>query len=210
MPTNFLLNALVAVAALAWAGLLASKGWGIPVSFFTPFSTVTALMAALLLAYDRWLWRAPLLRLLQRRPDLRGTWRAVLSPDAPDPKAGKTQSVSAYLVIQQTFSALHLRLLTAESQSHTLAASLAPQADGAQELVALYLNRPRMSVRDRSEIHHGGMVLFIGGPPPNKMNGHYWTDRNTQGEVALELLSRTRVADFQTANVLFGPARGLS
>jgi len=183
---------------------LASKGWGIPVSFFAPLSTVTALVAALLAAYDRWLWRAPLLRLLLRRPDLSGTWRAVLRSNAPDPNTGKAQSpVRGYVVVQQTYSALHLRLLTAESQSLTLAASLAPQPDGAQELVALYVNRPKMSVRDRSEIHHGGMVLSIGGPPPTRMSGHYWTDRGTHGEIALELGGRERVADFDTAKTRY-------
>ena len=48
-----------------------------------------------------------------------------------------------------------------------------------------YLNTPKAGVRERSEIHYGSTILNFDGFKVTKMDGEYWTDRETTGEITL-------------------------
>lgn len=50
----------------------------------------------------------------------------------------------------------------------------------------LRLARTRASVHERSEVHHGSFKLDIGGQPVDRLEGYYWTDRNTMGELEFD------------------------
>lgn len=54
----------------------------------------------------------------------------------------------------------------------------------------MYRNTPRAAVRHRSEVHHGSFKLDIGGEPVDRLEGYYWTDRNTMGEFDFDRRSR--------------------
>jgi hypothetical protein len=47
----------------------------------------------------------------------------------------------------------------------------------------VYRNEPKLSVRDRSPIHYGAIVLDVQGDPVKELAGCYWTDRNSRGEL---------------------------
>jgi hypothetical protein len=47
------------------------------------------------------------------------------------------------------------------------------------------LNTPKAGVRERSEIHYGSTILNFDGFNVTKMDGEYWTDRKTTGEIIL-------------------------
>lgn len=178
---------LSAVAALAWALVMVAR-W----------------------IFERWAWAWPGVRLLARRPDLRGTWKGVIHSSWQGPPRGVARApIPAFLVVKQTFSSLHLRLLTCESQSITIASAIVRQPDGIFTINGIYRNEPRISVRDRSPIHLGGLALQLGGPPPAFMTGHYWTDRRSYGEVDFWLMVRANASDFQSAETMASAAVGI-
>lgn len=203
MISRFPLMILVASSAAIWALVLSGHGWVIPLSFFTPLSIVVGALSILLLVFDRWAWALPGIRRFTNRPDLRGTWMGVIRPSRVHSDGEQHQfPIEAFIVIRQTFTAVHLRLITRESMSVSLLASLTEEQDGTSKVNGIYRNIPAQSVRSRSPIHHGGLILNIGGPPPTFMFGHYWTDRQSQGELEVKWKSKECAADFETARVL--------
>lgn len=197
------LTILVVIAIGIHALILSRHGWVIPASFFSPLSAVVSVLALFLLVFDKWVWAWPLVRVIAKRPDLRGTWKAELRSNWLDPDTklpGK--AIEAYIVVRQTASSVYVRLMTQESHSTSVAASLLPEADGAYLLSSIYRNEPRLSKRGDSPIHHGGLVLRLSGAPVQRMSGHYWTDRKSDGEIDLKHLSRKAADDFEAARAL--------
>jgi hypothetical protein len=200
MISHFPLSVLVACAAMIWALILSGLGWVIPPSFFRPLSIVAGSLSLSLLVFDGWVWAWPGIRRLVNRPDIRGTWEGVIrsSWKYPDGNGLNLGSINAYVVVHQTYTGLRLRLLTRESQSSSITAALISEPDGTT-VFALYRNEPKALLRSRSPIHHGGLILRVGGPPPSVMDGEYWTNRQTIGEVELRRISKRRVHDYGSA-----------
>jgi hypothetical protein len=187
---RFAVTIVTLFAASLWALVLAHNGWVIPPSFFAPLSAVVTATVVVLAAFNSWIWRWPVVRSLVKRPDLRGTWRGTIR------SSSDAAPIEVFMVIRQTFSTLHLRLLSAESQSFSLTANVVEEAPGQDAVTWVFRNEPRLLVRSRSSIHHGGGLLRASG---SSLAGHYWTDRSTSGEVKLELLTRTAVNDYDAA-----------
>lgn len=195
---------VVIVAAVVWTLALSGNGWAIPRQYLQPISIVATTVPLLLVVFHRWGWAWPGVNLLARRPDLRGTWKGVLQSTWPGDERSSGQGViHAYITISQTYTGLHLRLFTGESQSGTLIAALACEADGQYVLSAMYRNQPRHLVRPHSPIHHGGLLLAVEGENFNRLTGSYWTDRRTDGEMRFEHVSRKRIGDFEAADAAF-------
>jgi len=205
MIKRFPLTLLVLSAGGIWALVLSGNGWVIPLSFFAPLSIVVGAMSLLLLLFNNWAWAWPGISLVAKRPDLRGTWKGVIRSSWRGSDGPNLGIYGAYIVVYQTYTDLHLRLLTRESQSITLAASLICEPDGVYSIHAVYRNEPKQLIRSRSEIHRGGFVLRVGGSSSEQMAGDYWTDRQTFGELELQRVSKERVGDFRTAESLKPP-----
>lgn len=89
--------------------------------------------------------------------------------------------------ITQTFFNVQVKIKTNESRSHSIGASFDIEKDrGLEQLIYSYINTPKSSVRDRSEIHYGSTLLTFEGFRVNEMEGQYWTDRKTTGEIKLK------------------------
>lgn len=178
-------TALVWYIAVVWAVLLLAAGAALPNGFLKPISTVVGAVVLLLGLFERWLWPWRAFRgWLVKRPDVRGTWSVELHSNWSDPVSGKSVgTISGYLVVRQTFSRLSMRVLTAESSSRLRGAEIVGDADDSYELTGVYVNEPSFSLRPRSPIHYGAFVLAVRGTPPTKLEGHYWTDRGSSGEM---------------------------
>lgn len=166
----------------------------------------------LLVAFDLWAWR---LRFLHGwfvpRPDLRGTWRVELQSDWKDPATDEgIGPIVAYLVVRQTFSMLSVRMLTAESASELVAAEINKASDGTYRLAAVYRNEPNLSVRARSPIHYGAIVLDVQGDPVKDLAGYYWTDRNSRGELRTLARNDSIAASFKEAQNLLPAGSAVS
>lgn len=196
MPSRLQLSTFLVMAAILWGLSLVMMGIAISPIWLRPLSIVTGGLLMALAAFDKRLWR---LRLLHgwfvHRPDVNGTWRVIIRP-VNNP--GVSQ-VDGFMVIRQTFSTLSLRLLTAESSSELLAGSVVRAPDETYSLAGVYRNDPRLAVRDRSPIHHGGILLQVIGDPPAALKGHYWTDRSSCGEIELADRDPRVFHDFDSA-----------
>ena len=184
------LSALLVIAALLWGGLLVLDGVKVQVAWLRPFSAVVGVVLLILLAFDLWAWRLRILRgWFVPRPNLRGTWRVELTSDWKEPESDNpVGAITAFLVIRQTFSTLSVRMLTKESSSEVVAAEINKGADGTYRVAAVYRNEPMISIRERSPIHYGGMLVNVHGDPVEELAGHYWTDRQSRG--ALRTVAR--------------------
>jgi hypothetical protein len=200
------LSAIILTAAVIWGLLLLLQGVPVSPSWFQPFSKVVGALMLLLTAFDLWLWRLSFLQgWLVKRPVLTGTWRADIRSNWIYPQTGEQiKSRTGFMVIRQTFSTLTLCQITHESRSELLGAEISRGTDGTYRVFGVYRNEPRFAVRDRSAIHYGALQLRVAGSPPERIEGHYWTDRDTAGELSLSDRKRGYAHDIASANKLYG------
>jgi hypothetical protein len=152
--------------------------------------------------YDRILWRKrPFNLSLTERPVIRATWRGILRSTYVDPGTGQAiDPIDVFLVVHQTYSSLSLMLITRESKSTSIVAALEQPAQGQSVISSTYVNVPKLLIQDRSRIHRGSMILEVSGSPPRALEGFYWTDRDTKGEVEFWAKSSKLHSSFQDAS----------
>lgn len=203
-PSRIFIQALVLVVAAVY--LISYLIRGLPTSeLFAPIGAAGAAAGLFVLAFDHWIWRIPNIgRGLSKRPDMRGTWRGRLASNWVNPETGQRidPDPEVYLVIRQTFWSVTANLITKESKSCSTTATIEDDGCGQYQFVAQYRNTPRASVRERSEVHHGSFKLDIGGEPVDRLEGYYWTDRNTMGELEFDRRSGKAVDSFTHAQGL--------
>jgi hypothetical protein len=138
---------------------------------------------------------------LSKIPDVRGTWKAELNSFWVDPKTGKPRGkIEAYLVFRQTFSTLDIRLFSAESSSVSLSANVVTDGEGVHTIATTYRNEPSLAHLQHSPISHGGMFLNIRGEQIVKqIDGKYWTDRLSKGEIKMVERSQDVASGFDDA-----------
>ncbi|MGW6561794.1 Cap15 family cyclic dinucleotide receptor domain-containing protein [Streptomyces hydrogenans] len=174
------------------------------------FSTAVFVCTIMFNVWDFWIWRLPW---IQRIPgvgiprSLRGTWKGTLTSFWIDPETGSSPpSKTVYLVVQQTASLVTVKLMTDESKSVSALAEVS-EVDGSLVLAYMYLNKPDLRVGHRSRIHHGSTVFDVSGNPTRRLKGHYWTDRDSKGELDFVERDKKHLADdFAEAAELFGGA----
>jgi SMODS-associating 2TM, beta-strand rich effector domain len=199
--TSNQIKVLIGLVVAIWAVALLVQGHPVPLDYLKAFSYAVTGVSFALVLWNRWLWSWRVFRpWLTTRPDLRGTWKGHLVSSWVDPntKQGRGE-IEVYLVIRQTFSTADARLLTAESFSISLSADIVADGESIQTLAVVYRNTPRALLRGRSPIGHGGMLLYVRGTPIHQLDGEYWTDRGTKGELTLALRSGGLCHDFAEA-----------
>ena len=199
--TSMQTKVLVGLIVVIWAVVLLVQGHPVPLDYLKAFSYVITGVSFSLLLWERWLWSLRMFRpWLTTRPDLRGTWKGHLVSSWVDPNTQRGRGeIETYLVIRQTYSTIDVRLLTAESGSVSLSANIVADGEGIHVVAVVYRNTPRALLRERSPIGHGGMLLYVRGTPIHQLDGEYWTDRETKGELTLTLRSKELCHDFAQA-----------
>lgn len=149
------------------------------------------------LLFVKWLWKIPLLRgWLVPLPNLTGTWKGTLTSTWQGGSDGSAATRDITLVIRQRFSSISCVLYTAESSSESDAAVL---KDGGETEIPIlsynYQNTPKVSVRQRSNIHLGAAVMRLHTSSKDWiLRGEYWTNRQTAGDMELKYVSRKLAA----------------
>ena len=200
MPSRTMIWGVVAVAALTYfVGFLVLEAPAGRVVM--QLSGLAVLAASLLLyAFDEFLWKLPVVNYFAKRPVLHGTWKGTFESDYEYPETGKSEGpTEAYLVARQTYSSLHLRFMTQRSPSESMACELKAKSDGRYEVYAVYENRPPLLSQEASRAHRGGLILAVVGAPVHALEGSYWTDRKTRGDVKLDQRSENVHDDFHSA-----------
>lgn len=166
--------------------------------------SVVAAMVGLWL-WEHWIWSWPL---VQRIPSvtrcISGTWQGTFQSLWKDPVTGDGIGIrDAYLCVRQTFSSTSVRFYTAESSSKSFTAVITRDTDGSWCLAEIYSNEPRIALQKASRSHLGAMRLEISGAPSSRMQGHYWNDRNSTGELSFVKRNRSHADCFEDAAKLF-------
>ena len=94
----------------------------------------------------------------------------------------------AELAVKQTFFNIQIGIKTEESKSRSIGANFdIDEERGLAQLYYSYLNTPKPSIRERSQIHYGSTRLeFKNEHQVDEMEGEYWTSRETTGEIKIE------------------------
>lgn len=190
------LTTILLIAAVIWGLFLIIGGIAVSASWLRYLSTVTGIILLLLFVFDLWLWRLPFLQgWFVKRPILNGTWKTTIRSTWRDPSTKKSiEPIEGFMVIHQTYSSLSLRLLTQQSSSEIIGSTIQSFPDGRYIVSGIYRNEPRQLLRQKSPIHYGAFILEMAGRPVMSLKGHYWTDRNTSGEI--ELSNRHNGVDY--------------
>jgi hypothetical protein len=201
MKSERYIKAIIYCAALAWTVILHLDHEAIKSAWFGPLSTAITVVLYAVMAFDLWLWKIPLLHgWFVKQPVIDGTWKVEIRSNWKNPATGTgIPPVEGYMIVRQTFSSLSLRLLTAESSSELLGTEIVCSSDGLYCVTGVYRNEPRFQVRHRSPIHFGAVWLKIIDEHPKKVLGHYWTDRETAGEMELTNQQSKKFQTFQSA-----------
>ena len=121
--------------------------------------------------YEKSLWR---INPFEKTPKLAKRYSGTLKSDYDKSERRVT------LEIRQTLTLIHITLITDESKSRSLSASI-DEILGEAQLTYCYLNTPKSEYRERSEIHYGTATLSITGS--KTLEGQYYTDRKTRGDM---------------------------
>jgi hypothetical protein len=175
-------------AALYWSGVDLDT---VPKKLLTYLPGAVALVYAI---WDGWLWRAPLLRKASARPIMRGLWRGELRPtaDSQIPEGGNKGPIPMYIVVHQRFWSTRIEQFTEESYSKSRSYFWERCTDDSIESLGfVYENQPRQAHRHRSPRHLGVCWLRIPSKLPTTIEGWYFTDRYTQGDMDFALVDRS-------------------
>lgn len=201
-PTT-LVRIVVLSVGFAYTAILALSGIHLDSVAKIVVGVLPAAASAVLLGWDLWLWRLPLLNRLIRRPRIDGLWEVTLTPTAEShiPEGGNRGPIPAYVVINQSFWSIHVRQMTVQSGSDSKSFfwSHLP-GDDVERLNFLYRNDPRPEHQTRSHPHLGSCSFNTARRVPRSVHGIYFTDRYTQGEMDLRLIDRSKgYTSFQEA-----------
>jgi hypothetical protein len=210
MPPKPALYTTAALVVVVLLGLTAMRGHA-PQSaseWLSPIGPAVTVAATGLWLFDRVIWRWPGIRRLHGRPVLHGTWHGGLASDWVDPKTNQRipPDPNVFLVVRQRFWHVTVRLLTKESSSSSMLANIKADPDGVHQLIYVYANTPRPDVRHRSELHYGAVVLGAPRDANQGVEGHYFTDRNTRGEMRFHTRFKRLVETHTAGMALLTPA----
>lgn len=150
----------------------------------THISTTISINIIIWILFIKWGWKWKIFYpWLVPFPDLSGDWIGTIKSNWKDKQL---EPIPTEVSINQTFFNIQVRIKTIESRSYSIGASFDIDKDrGFQQLFYSYLNTPKPGVRERSEIHYGSTLLNFEGFKVSKMEGEYWTSRETTGEIEL-------------------------
>jgi len=150
----------------------------------THVSTTISINIILWMLFIAWAWKWKIFYpWLVPFPNLSGNWEGTIKSNW---KEKELEPIPIEVSITQNFFNVQVRIKTKESRSFSIGASFDIDNErGFQQLFYTYLNTPKAGVRERSEIHYGSTILNFDGFKVTKMDGEYWTDRETTGEITL-------------------------
>jgi hypothetical protein len=150
----------------------------------THVSTTISINIVIWMIFIGWAWKLKIFYTwLVPFPNLSGDWEETIKSNW---KEKQLEPILVEVVITQNFFNIQVKIKTKESRSYSIGASFDIDNErGFQQLFYTYLNTPKAGVRERSEIHYGSTILNFDGFKVIKMDGEYWTDRETTGEITL-------------------------
>lgn len=187
------------LGVIIWVAILFLKGIAEPVDAIKEIPAAAGYVGIFATIFAEWLWKITWLQgWLVLTPNLNGTWEGELISTWEDPQTGTTPPpIKAFLVIRQSLLKTSCVLMTKESKSWSRAVTIQTAPDGALKILEFtYSNSPKPTVQHRSKAHDGACSLEIIANKTSKLQGKYWTERATTGEMDLKFKTRKHRLSF--------------
>ncbi len=180
---------LLCFSGLVWFAIATASGLNME-NFFDFMQPIPKVVTAdLLLAgfFMKWGWRLKWLQgWLVPFPDLNGTWQGLIQTNWKDAQGKTAGSIPVILTINQTFGRISCVMRTSEMESHSYIEGFCIDREKQiRQLCYSYTSRPKAALRERSTPHDGTILFNIIGQPIRRLEGEYWTQRQTTGTVTL-------------------------
>lgn len=185
---------LLGFSGVLW--FIAAKASGLNLAnfldFIKPIPLVVTLDLVVVGIFLKWIWRWRWLQgWLIPFPDLNGTWQGQIQTNWKNDQGITPCPILVILTIKQTFGRISCVMRTDEMESYSYVEGFCIDKERqVRQLCYSYTSKPKTSLRDRSTPHDGTILFKIIGKPVYKLEGEYWTERNTTGSV--ELTYRTK------------------
>ena len=135
--------------------------------------------------FNVWLWRwKPVNVIAGKIPVLTKCYKVTIKYI----RDGKEETRDTTIHIDQTYLHVSVNLRTNESYSNSITATI-KKIDNNYNLIYTYLNTPKATLRQNSEIHYGTAMLRIDNP--EYLEGDYYTSRHTSGHMELYAIENT-------------------
>jgi SMODS-associating 2TM, beta-strand rich effector domain len=178
LKSNWIRGVILLAAGIA-ALIVWLHGGKVQGAWIRALVTAASVVTLLAVVYDQWVWRWPLVRELTSRPVVQGTWKATLRSSH---HAALAAPIESYLVVRQTYSRVSVRMLFERSASRSMSGDVVFE-DGVCVLYYLYAKQTRALDLDGNPSSRGGAALTIARQPRMHLQGDYWTDVGTAGEI---------------------------
>jgi hypothetical protein len=193
--------AIVVSTIAIWGGVLLAFGIELTGSLeaIKKLPLVVTIQTIIWMLFTQWGWKLNIFQSwLIVEPIIEGTWKGTLQTTWGDPETNKpADPIPVVISIKQSFYNISCSMYTEESPSYSYSAKICnDETTDVKRFIYTYTNKPKASVRHRSEFHDGTANLTIIGGSKNKMEGDYWTTRKTTGDIKLEFLQNKIVSSF--------------
>lgn len=180
-------TAIVGVAIAALAIALWLGGEPPSLRWLGSIGAPVAVVFGALTLFNLLLWKVPLLQgWFVKRPHLWGRWRVQMQSHWIDPRTGQRPApFEVTWTVRQTFLGLYIHQEGQNATGDLVVGRVLRKEDGTYQIAGIYKGEPTLDQREQSPIHYGAILLDVQGSSnkPASMRGHYWTDRNTKGEI---------------------------
>ena len=188
---KYFLFLLLGLSALFWLIIAALKGIDLSQAtvLFGSLPQVVTVDLFCFGLFAKWFWKWKGFQgWLVPFPNLNGTWEGTIQSDWENPETNETlPPIPATIGIKQSFLKISCVVRTEEMRSDSYAGEFRIDPDyQIKRLIYTYSSRSLPRVSDRSVPHDGTVVLDIIENPVRKLEGRYWTERQTKGEMNFE------------------------
>jgi len=197
---------LLIFSGLVWFAVGMASGLDMKnlVDFMRPIPKVVTADLLLVGIFMKWVWRWKWLQgWLIPFPDLNGTWQGHIQTNWKDAQGKTPEPIPLILTISQSFMRINCVMRTTEMESHSYVEGFCIDRERQiRQLCYSYTSKPKASLRDRSTPHDGTILFNIIGKPVHKLEGEYWTQRQTIGTITLTFLTKNLRDEFPSDSTM--------
>lgn len=203
MSSRLRVQVVASIVVLVFAGGIVLSGDDINPGWLRFFGAAVFISLLLLNSWEHFAWRWTVIQRLRSVPtDVSGSWQGTLTSLWRESDGSSLEPKTVFLVVRQTASTASVVLLSNESKSRSSLAKLDRTAHGF-ELSYLFVGSPAPRHEDESRMHRGAALLDVSGRPAKSLEGRYWTDRETRGELKFSERRREHADSYEAAAALF-------
>jgi hypothetical protein len=171
-------------------------------SYLKPIPTIVTIDVIFSAIFVKWLWKWKLFyNWLVPFPNLSGTWKGNIKSTWINPDTGeKLDQIPAILTIKQSFSSISCIIRTEELTSRSFSSDFViKNEEQVLKLVYSYETNTKKTIQDRNSRHFGTAAIdIITSNGQFELEGEYWTDRKTTGNIAFKFWKKDLISKYPT------------